>query len=270
MPDRELLETYPLFRAKQVEIPEPLYTLVSPSIKMFCPLCDSEQTYKHSNTIYDQHDEPQGRVPFPEITLTPRLAYKCASCDSHRRYFLVAIDKENGTVTKTGQSPPPQIQVSKAFERRLGLYAGVYKKGLMSESHGFGIGAFAYYRRVVENVIDALLKDIEALFPVQERATYEAALAQVAKTHVTERKIELVKDLLPSTLRPDGMNPLGALHSALSEGLHAQTDEECLESAETLRVILVYLVSQVDESRAAAKTFTEGMRKVLGPRGKKD
>jgi hypothetical protein len=62
------------------------------------------------------------------------------------------------------------------------------------------------------------------------------------------------------------MNPLTQLHSALSEGLHAGSDEECLDLAETIRSILVYLVNQIMASRASRIQFSESMRKLLDKR----
>jgi hypothetical protein len=82
-------------------------------------------------------------------------------------------------------------------------------------------------------------------------------------TRVTQEKIELVKDLLPDILRPDGLNPLGVLHSKLSEGLHAESDEECLEVAHSIREIMTFLINQVIKSKESSKAFTESMRKIL-------
>lgn len=81
--------------------------------------------------------------------------------------------------------------------------------------------------------------------------------------------MDLVKDLLPTSLRPNNVNPLGALHSALSEGLHASTDEECMEIAETVRTILTFLVSQVEESKESRKDFTDSMRRLLDQKSAK-
>lgn len=83
------------------------------------------------------------------------------------------------------------------------------------------------------------------------------------------KKIELVKDLLPPILRPEGMNPLAALHSALSQGLHAESDEECLDLAQHCREVLVFLVNQVAASKDTAKSFTSSMRKLLDKKSAK-
>ena len=139
----------------------------------------------------------------------------------------------------------------------------ILKKGLICESQGYGIGAFGYYRRIVEETIDKLFDEIADLLSEDELDVYRVALEKTKETIVTAEKIELVKDLLPAILRPDGMNPLAALHSALSQGLHAESDEDCLDLAENCREILVFLVNQVAASKQTAKSFTSSMRKLL-------
>ena len=39
--------------------------------------------------------------------------------------------------------------------------------------------------------------------------------------------------------------PLTLLHPALSEGIHAKTDEECLELATSIRVVLIELAERI-------------------------
>jgi hypothetical protein len=54
-----------------------------------------------------------------------------------------------------------------------------------------------------------------------------------------------VKHGIPSALLVNGHNPLTLLHAALSEGLHAQTDEECLGLATSIRVVLADLADRL-------------------------
>ena len=86
---------------------------------------------------------------------------------------------------------------------------------------------------------------------------------------MTQEKIDLVKDLLPSILKPNGMNPLGVLHSELSEGLHAESDEACLENAQHIKSILTFLINQIIQSKESAKGFTESMKSLLDKKSKK-
>ncbi|WP_223478767.1 hypothetical protein [Oricola indica] len=192
-----------------------------------------------------------------------RLQYVCASCQKFERYFIIKIDEERGWISKVGQYPPWSVKTDANLSALLGEHKDYLASGLILESQGYGIGAFAYYRRIVEETIDELLSDVGELLAGEEKETYLTALSAVRKTRVTAEKIDLVKDLLPPILRPDGMNPLRALHEALSEGLHAQTDENCLTQAMIIRELLVYLATQLAASRNAAKSFTDNMRKLL-------
>ena len=63
-------------------------------------------------------------------------------------------------------------------------------------------------------------------------------------------------------LRPDGLNPLKLLHSALSDGLHAQSDDECLELAADVKESLTFLIEHVTRSRQNAKTYAESMKEL--------
>lgn len=164
---------------------------------------------------------------------------------------------------KVGQEPPWEISINKDLEKILSNYVDYYKKGLVCESQGYGIGASAYYRRITEEIIDQLLNSILDLMEEKEKKKYKDVLDQTKKTKVTEEKIKLVKDLLPASLRPGSMNPLSVLHSALSEGLHDKNDEECLEIAAEIRTSLVYLIDRIIQSKQASTLFTESMKKIL-------
>src|SRR5271163_2712540 len=111
---------------------------------------------------------------------------------------------------ESGQFPAWSIDGDPALLKLLGGYGAYYKKGLICESQAYGIGAFGYYRRIVEEVIDTLLDDIAGLLAGEELAKYQEALQKTKATIVTQEKIDLVKDLLPPILRPAGMNPLQA------------------------------------------------------------
>jgi hypothetical protein len=57
---------------------------------------------------------------------------------------------KGGFVQKVGQFPPWSIRVDRNAEQILGQHVEIYKRGLTCESQGYGIGAFSYYRRIVE------------------------------------------------------------------------------------------------------------------------
>jgi hypothetical protein len=59
------------------------------------------------------------------------------------------------------------------------------------------------------------------------------------------KAVDSIKHGISQALLVDGHNPLTLLHSALSDGLHARTDEECLGFATSIRVILTDLVERL-------------------------
>lgn len=268
MPNKEFLEKSPLYRKYRVDsIPGTLSELPRVKINMSCHVCQSNQTYVMTNEYWENCSYSN----FPSIGAIVRLRYLCSHCEKFERVFLVKLgdDKSGFWLMKAGQYPAWEITSEPNIEKLLGDHAGYYKKGLVCESQGYGIGAFGYYRRIVEETIDELLNEIAELISGEDLEKYNSALDKTKQTIVTAEKIDLVKDLLPSILRPEGMNPLSALHSALSEGLHAESDEECLELAQHCREVLVFLVNQVAASKEASKSFTSSMRRLLDKKAEK-
>ena len=82
------------------------------------------------------------------------------------------------------------------LEKLLDKHAHIYRKGLISESQGYGIVAFAYYRRITEEIIDDLIDSIYDLIEEEQKGEYKTALEKTKNTRITQDKINIVKDLL--------------------------------------------------------------------------
>lgn len=262
MPSAEFLETYPLYRRFKFSVPETLDSLKKVQINMHCQKCGDTRTFAMVNE-YWQGFEWANYLAKGEIV---HLKYLCVSCREFKRSFFVQLAEDRSSITKVGQMPAWSVKVDADVSLMLGSHQSYLQKGMISESQGYGIGAFAYYRRIVEETIDGLLADVEQLIPESERATFSAALARTKLTRVTSEKIELVQDLLPPILRPDNMNPLSLLHGVLSEGLHADSDERCLALAAEVREILAFLATQIATASRSSSAFTAKMRSLLEKR----
>jgi hypothetical protein len=259
MPNQQFLEEYPLLKNFKVNIPNALNEIPRIPIHMNCENCKSEQTFNMVNQYFElaahQFSSPSNS--------NLRLLYRCQFCKMFERVFYIYISHNLAYIYKIGQYPEWEIKIDKNLENTLRDKSKTFKKGLVCESQGYGIGAFAYYRRITEEIIDELLNSIQDLIDEKDKVKYKDALEKTKSTRVTQEKIELVKDLLPPVLKPNGMNPLGVLHSELSEGLHSETEESCLENAAHIREILTFLINQVMQSKQAAKNFTESMKAIL-------
>jgi len=196
--------------------------------------------------------------------------YLCASCNIFGHTFLFRIADDNMSIMKVGQYPPQSIEHEADIKDALGIHIDLYTKGLICELQGYGIAAFAYYRRIVENVITKLLDDIADLIKDEaEHGEYLDKLDEVRDENSADVRIGVVKDLLPPILRPNNTNPLSDLHSAFSQGLHAESDEECLDLAESTRLSLVFLVRMVTRTKRDAADYTsqiEAIKKKLEKR----
>lgn len=278
---KQFLETYPLLRKYSVVFDKlshsqwgtkgAMSNLSKPALNLFCKNCQGLQTFNMENDF--EHFSVDSPIRHSPVNKIFEMRYLCASCGQYRYTFYVefGIDKTpkedartfSGWIRKIGQLPPWEIDIDRNLERALGDDKELYKKGLVCESQSYGIGSYAYFRRITENIIDELLNSISDLIDEKDKKQYEQALEKVKKTRVTEEKIELVQDLLPLSLQPNGLNPLKSLHSALSDGIHNKTDEECLELADTIKIVLTYLLEEIKNRRNRAKQFSEKMKKLL-------
>jgi hypothetical protein len=265
MPNNEFLETYPLYRKVKTKLRPTADHLPYVPIKMKCDRCKSDQTF---NMINPYH-EMTNILNMDIAGETFWLRYQCMSCKKASREFFIKIDEKLEYIVKIGQDPAWDIAGDKNIEGLLGSHSDYYRRGLICESQNYGIAAFAYYRRIVEKTIDKLLDQIGDLMVAQDKLAYESALEKTKHTRVAANKIELVKDLLPPILRPNDMNPLSLLHETLSEGLHAEGDEQCLDNAAEIRKILVFLTTQITASVNSARAFSESMKTLLDKKSKK-
>lgn len=198
-------------------------------------------------------------VPFGSDTLNVFLSYACRNCNRTFKTFALWLwhdeDKASGKALKYGEWPVFGPPTPSRLVSLVGPDRDAFLKGRRAENQGLGIGAFAYYRRVVENQKNRLLDEIMRVAERTRAAQSTIAALTAAKDETQfSRAVDLVKDSIPPSLLIDGHNPMTLLHSALSEGLHAQTDEECLEIATSVRVILQELT---EKTAAALKDHAE-------------
>ncbi len=268
VPYREFLETYPLFRKYHFAPGD--HGLNFPALVLACPVCGSAQPFTSERTLQQfTRVKESKRSSATSVGPLFLVSFVCNTCQQALQYFFLYW--ESGKyIMKLGQYPPWELALDPKLQARLGPFAAYYREGLACEAQGYGIAAFAYYRRVIEGVIDQLLQDVSDLIPPEDQEAYRDALRTVHRTKVTEKKIAVVRDLLPPILRPDNVNPLTILHTALSAGLHGETDEACLEQAMGIRAALLFLVQQLNLAHASAQEFTDHMRRMLERQNKRN
>jgi hypothetical protein len=201
---------------------------------------DNDDVYFESDFIYRRH-------------------YKCRNCGvSKQHYHLIWQERKDYNIfIKVGQWPPLTITPSPELAKALGPEdTELYKKGLIDFNFGHGIGAVAYFRRVLENKINALLDLIVEAAQNANVANEELAqIEAVKKSHRVEDKIDMASKILPVNLKPGGHNPLDKLYRPLSAGLHGESDDECLAVFSEARFVFEYLFKNLTESNEEARQY---------------
>lgn len=155
-------------------------------------------------------------------------------------------DNASGLVTKVGERPSFGPPVPNRLLRLFGSDSKTFLKGRQCANQGLGAGAFAYYRRVVESHKGQLIAEVAKVAMQMGASPQDVQVFEQAKREISFQKaIEVVKDVVPRELMIGGQNPLLLLHSALSQGLHDGTDQDCLELAQAVRVVLSELTERI-------------------------
>jgi hypothetical protein len=212
--------------------------------------------------------EPMTRdLEIPKHTNRTECVYfECSDCRQVAKIFAIWCyyhhHHETGRleIRKLGEDPPLSPRLPPRLRKLIGTDQEKFSKGLKSEMHGLGVGAFAYYRQVVENQKNRLLDEFIKVENLSNaRPALISELEEARRETRFSSAVDKIKHAIPEVLRIKGHNPLTLLHKALSEGLHAGTDEDCLEIAEDIRVIL----SELSERLHAALKDDAELKKAV-------
>jgi hypothetical protein len=232
------------------------YVLQKPEITLYCSsdICNGHRVFRYEG--------PDQKIGANEKSILGYVIYVCSNCRRTKKTFSLHASVEKsaseagvslifgdvpGTCYKFGEYPPYGPPMSNRLLRMFGKDRSFFLKGRQCENHGLGIGAFVYYRRVVENhknqILDEIIKVAKKMAP-----DFVETLEAAKQEHQFSKALESVKDAIPQALLINGHNPLTLLYSALSEGLHAQTDEECLGLAHDVRLVLAELAERLTQA----------------------
>ncbi len=201
------------------------------------------------------------------------LSYVCSNCQKTVKTFSLATqcdqNADSGICYKFGELPVYGPPTPARLITLIGPDREVFLKGRRCENQGLGIGAFVYYRRVVENQKNRILDEIIKVSKKLKVPTDQINILETAKTETQFSKaLSSVKDAIPQTLLINGQNPLTLLHSALSDGLHEKTDDECLDIAHSVRVVLSELSERLAQALKDEKELNHALSKLMNVKKK--
>jgi len=248
------------------------WELIVPSLRLYCASddCDAE-------CWFDPVGKPVVALNSEKNSFLHFARYGCRHCRSSGKVYALSIAHEemkgrlDGTpirVIKFGELPAAVGPTPQVLRDLLGDQWSLYLKGRRAESAGLGMGAFVYYRRVIEHIWQRVLDRLIAVAALEPGSDRQAALsAAKAESHFT-RSLEAAQRHIPPSLYVDRHNPFQALYDACGDGIHELSDEQCIARAQVIRLVLTKfaeraaaVIREDQEFHAAVGRLTNPERK---------
>lgn len=184
-------------------------------------------------------------------TLLETKKFKCSRNEYHTLIFHILL-KDN-KLQKIGQYPSIRdlnIAEIKGFKSILkDQYFKEYSTAFGLHSHGIGIGAFVYLRRIIENFI---------ILPAHKEAkkSNDWNEEEFQKKRMKER-IDALKDHLPDYLVTNKV-----LYSVVSKGIHELSEDDCNEYFPLVTSVLNHILTELKERKETEKSKAEMTKKL--------
>lgn len=181
----------------------------------------------------------------------------CVHCKHEFRFYFLLEDRENDKsiiITKIGQSSSINDFLSYELDKYksvLANYCYEYKRAVGLFSHGVGIGAFVYLRRIIEHLVHEKFKVHEDDIEVLEEDFMRLRFVD---------KIGIVKDHIPKTLVENKY-----IYAILSKGVHQLSEEECKSYFPVIRVGIELILDEeiaAKERSRKVKEFSEELNRI--------
>lgn len=237
--------------------------LSTPEIQLHCPsdACNGTRFFRFTDRYRPRIEDDSYNFLY--------VSYRCSNCRVTEKTFSLAVKKDEGEFSsgaayKFGELPGFGPPTPARLISLIGPDRETFLKGRRCENQGLGIGAFVYYRRVVENQKNRILGEVIKVSTKLGLAQEKLETLEKAKNETQFSKaMKLAKDAIPETLLINGHNPLALLHSALSEGLHDQSDEHCLEIANSVRIVLGELSERLAQALKDEAELNKALSKLM-------
>lgn len=257
--NRELYaENEYLFESKDI-----LKVIYVSQVQNFCKVCDSQKPFMNLASKSENNQEyfgwPVATIIDHEKSKFKFIRFKCVTCEEETRNYMLyqSINDNKITFLKFGEFPRKDLKHNKQLSKFYKKDKDLYIKASTCLSHGFGVGAFAYMRRIVENNISNLLELIADGYDSDESVI--SALNELKKESPMSDKIEIANNALPSSLKPSGINPLKTIYKVLSEGVHKLSDEECLNKAKQIDQCMLFIISELANHKKNVEMLKENL-----------
>ena len=235
--------------------PRIIQKISTPELELHCPhnLCNGVRFFRCTKVFSSTGTHLEENILKENILNYLYVTYQCSNCQKTIKVYSLVVkfstaEQSHGICRKLGELPPYGQPVPPGLIKLIGPDREIFLKGRNCENQGLGIGAFTYYRRVVENqknrILEEIVKVSEKIRLPQDKID---TLREAIKETQFRKALGMTKDVMPESLLIGGHNPLLLLHRALSRGVHELSDEECLKLANTVRLVLGELSERLSD-----------------------
>ena len=200
--------------------------------------------------MFNRWDEPEYTEHHHRFNFTFALAFVCSRDKSHRGYFI--FRSHEGILQKIGQYPSlADLAVPDLQKYRSVLGAEKFTeltRAVGLASHGVGVGAFVYLRRIFETLIKKARDQAATDMGWDEEAFQNARM---------DEKIALLKQHLPKFLIDNKK-----LYGIMSMGVHTLSETECLAAFPIVRVGIELILDEHLEKQARERKISDATKNI--------
>ncbi len=228
---------------------EEITAVKTPELQLFCDneKCKGIRTFSYPDYPFIHSEIEYGYYPDNAVF----IEYLCQNCQEYNKIYALIIDRisksHNADVTKVGEYPFYDEPIPTILFSILGPDKELFLKGKRSESQNLGIAAFSYYRRVIENQKNRLISLIGKVISSSGEDEHLEVFEKAKGEYQFSKSVDLIQNYLPKNLFIENENPLKLIHKVLSQGIHNFNDQECLELAQNLRIVLIEFTKRLND-----------------------
>lgn len=243
---KEFCLTVPLYEQFQYdnEKENPFFALeqFEETLDFYCPECGQHSVFTPRKNNYSTNSHYTNYIF--------SLLFRCSRNNSHHALFLFRAHR--GVLQKIGQTPSlADLALPDLRKYRQVLGDERFKeltRAIGLATHGVGVGAFVYLRRIFESLIE------EAHSAASTEDGWDEEVYVKARM---DEKIGLLKEHLPEFLVQNR-----SLYSILSVGVHTLNEAECLASFPAVKLAIELILDDLLEYRerqAKVKAATQSL-----------
>jgi hypothetical protein len=264
----ELLQDAPLHEARRIQMlfyqPQHGNILFPEEIQVHCDHAKCGGVRRH---IKKQDNKFQIGENFYGFVL-----YVCINCNEANKVFAVKAERSGkeeypGNCIKIYQEPSFGAPIPKRLFHVIGEANREYfLQARRAIARGLGVGAYSYYRRIVENTKFDLVNSVLEVAQATNAPPGQIELLKNAQAeNQFSKAIEMLRGegAIPAVLLIDGHNPLSLLHDLLSEGIHQLNDAECLKRSQEAEIVLCEIADRMQIAMTERKSVKSAITSIM-------